>query len=69
MENTDIKLARFDKNYLISWLELFSKEPVSQIECTLLKGDASDRNYYRAKYGLNSSAEMPRSVIIMQLAK
>jgi len=69
MENTNIKLARFDKNYLISWLELFSKEPVSQIECTLLKGDASDRNYYRTKYVLNSSAEMPRSVIIMQLAK
>ena len=69
MENTDIKLARFDKNYLISWLELFSKEPVSQIECTLLKGDASDRNYYRAKYALKSSHGMPRSVIIMQLAK
>jgi len=65
----NIKLARFDKNYLISWLELFSKEPVSQIECTLLKGDASDRNYYRAKYVLNSSPEIPRSVIIMQLAK
>ncbi len=65
----EIKLARFDKNYLISWLELFTREPVSQIECTLLKGDASDRNYYRAKYVLNSSPEMPRSVIIMQLAK
>ncbi len=69
MENTDIKLARFDKNYLISWLELFAKEPVSQIECILLKGDASDRNYYRAKYVLESSPEMSRSVIIMQLAK
>ena len=69
MDNMNIKLARFDKNYLISWLELFSKEPVSQIECTLLKGDASDRNYYRAKYALKSSHGMPRSVIIMQLAK
>ena len=69
MENTNIKLARFDKNYLISWLELFSNEPVSQIECTLLKGDASDRNYYRAKYALKSSHGIPRSVIIMQLAK
>jgi N-acetylmuramate 1-kinase len=69
MENMDIKLARFDKNYLISWLELFAKEPVSQIECILLKGDASDRNYYRAKYVLKTSPELPRSVIIMQLAK
>jgi N-acetylmuramate 1-kinase len=69
MKNMKIKLARFDKNYLISWLALFAKEPVSQIECILLKGDASDRNYYRAKYVLNSSPEMPRSVIIMQLAK
>jgi N-acetylmuramate 1-kinase len=67
MENTDIK--RFDKSYLISWLELFAKEPVSQIECILLKGDASDRNYYRVKYALKSSPEIPRSVIIMQLAK
>jgi len=65
----EIKLARFDKNYLISCLELFTREPVSQIECTLLKGDASDRNYYRAKYVLKSSPEIPRSVIIMQLAK
>jgi N-acetylmuramate 1-kinase len=69
MENMDIKLARFDKKYLTSWLELFAKEPVSQIECMLLKGDASDRNYYRAKYLLKSSPEIPRSVIIMQLAK
>jgi N-acetylmuramate 1-kinase len=64
-----IKFARFDKNYLTSWLELFTKEPVSQIECILLKGDASDRNYYRSTYVLNSSSEIQRSVIIMQLAK
>jgi aminoglycoside/choline kinase family phosphotransferase len=69
MENMDIKLARFDKDDLISWLELFAREPVSQIECRLLKGDASDRNYYRAKYVLKSSPEIPRSVIIMQLAQ
>ncbi len=69
MENTEFKLARFDKDYLISWLEVFAKEPVSQIECILLKGDASDRNYYRVKYGLKSSPEFQCSVIIMQLAK
>jgi aminoglycoside/choline kinase family phosphotransferase len=69
MENKDFKLARFDKNYLTSWLELFAKEPVSQIECMLLKGDASDRNYYRAKYVLKSSPATPHSVIIMQLAR
>jgi N-acetylmuramate 1-kinase len=69
MESTDIQLARFDKGYLISWLELFSNEPVAQIECILLKGDASDRNYYRVKYSLKSSPELQSSVIIMQLAK
>lgn len=69
MENSDIKLARFDKDYLNSWLEVFAKEPISKIECTLLKGDASDRNYYRAKYSLNSSPQISSSVIIMQLAK
>jgi N-acetylmuramate 1-kinase len=69
MENSDIQLARFDKGYLISWLHLFSNEPVSQIECILLKGDASDRNYYRVKYALKSSPEIQSSVIIMQLAK
>jgi N-acetylmuramate 1-kinase len=69
MKNTDFQLARFDKGYLISWLELFSNEPVSQIECILLKGDASDRNYYRVKYALKSSPEIQCSVIIMQLAK
>jgi N-acetylmuramate 1-kinase len=69
MENMDIQLARFDKAYLISWLELFSNEPVSQIECIILKGDASDRNYYRVKYALKSSPEIQCSIIIMQLAK
>ena len=69
MKNTDIQLSRFDKGYLISWLELFSNEPVSQIECILLKGDASDRNYYRVNYALKSSPEIQCSVIIMQLAK
>jgi N-acetylmuramate 1-kinase len=69
MGNTDIQLARFHKGYLISWLELFSNEPVSQIECILLKGDASDRNYYRVNYALKSSPEIQCSVIIMQLAK
>ena len=69
MGNTDIQLARFDKCYLTSWLELFSNEPILQIECILLKGDASDRNYYRVKYALKSSPEIQCSVIIMQLAK
>lgn len=40
-----------------------------QLECTLLKGDASDRNYYRATYRLKSSPQKPSSIIIMQLAK
>jgi len=69
MKNLSINFGRFDKVYLTSWLELFANEPVSQLECLLLKGDASDRNYYRATYRLKSSLEYSQSIIIMQLAE
>ena len=69
MKKYCIESERFDENHLISCLELVSKEPVSLIECTLLKGDASDRNYYRANFNLKSSPESKNSIVIMQLAK
>ena len=69
MKNLNTNFGRFDKHYLTSWLEDFSNEPILQLECLLLKGDASDRNYYRATYLLNTSPDRPRSIIIMQLAR
>jgi len=69
MKNLSANFGRFDKDYLISWLELFSNEPVLQLECLLLKGDASDRNYYRATYLLKTSSNRLRSIVIMQLAR
>jgi len=69
MKNLNANFGRFDKDYLTSWLEDFSNEPVLQLECLLLKGDASDRNYYRTTYFLETSPDRPRSIIIMQLAR
>ena len=69
MKKKLIESGRFDQDDLISRLELVSKEPISLIECTLLKGDASDRNYYRANFNLKSTPEIKKSVVIMQLAK
>jgi len=69
MKNLSANFGRFDKNYLTSWLEIFSNQPVLQLECRLLKGDASDRKYYRATYLLKTSPDRLRSIVIMQLAK
>ena len=69
MKNLSANFGRFDKNYLTSWLELFSNEPVLQLDCRLLKGDASDRKYYRATYLLKTSPDRLRSIVIMQLAR
>ena len=69
MKNLSANFGRFDKDYLTSWLELFSNERVLQLECLLLKGDASDRNYYRATYLLKTSPNRLRSIVIMQLAR
>ena len=68
MKNPSANFGRFDKDYLTSWLEIFSNEPVLELECLLLKGDASDRNYYRTTYFLENSPDKLRSIIIMQLA-
>ena len=69
MKNLSANFGRFDKNYLTSWLEIFSNQPVLQLECRLLKGDASDRKYYRATYLLKTSPDRLRSIVIMQLAR
>ena len=69
MQNLSANFGRFDKNYLTSWLEIFSNEPLLQLEYRLLKGDASDRKYYRATYLLKTSPDRLRSIVIMQLAR
>ena len=69
MKKKRIESERFDQDDLISRLELVFEEPVSLIECNLLKGDASDRNYYRANFNLKSSPGIKKSIVIMQLAK
>ena len=69
MKFSNSHLSRFDKDYLTTWIETFANQPVSSLECSPLKGDASDRKYYRVDYHLNSSPEGPLSIIIMQLAE
>ena len=57
--------GRFDGDYLKSWLEPLVKEPISRFEIFTLKGDASDRCYFRVHY-FRRSAEKS-SIIVMQL--
>ena len=67
MKFSNVPSGRFDKDYLVNQIELFSHQSVSLLECLLLKGDASDRKYFRVTYQLNSSPKKMLSVIIMQL--
>ena len=69
MKFSSSQLNRFDKDYLTNQVEIFANQPVSIMECALLKGDASDRKYYRVIYKLNASPARHLSTIIMQLAK
>ena len=69
MKKKSIESGRFSQEYLISPLEFVAQDPISLIACKYLKGDASDRNYYRAIFNLKSSPEMEKSIVIMQLAK
>ena len=69
MKFSSSQLNLFDKDYLTTRVEIFANQPVSIMECALLKGDASDRKYYRVNYHLNSSPAKPLSTIIMQLAE
>jgi N-acetylmuramate 1-kinase len=60
---------RFDRDYLKSWLEPLVKEPVSRFEFFTLKGDASDRSYFRVHYYVKSHPTEKSSIIVMQLKK
>jgi N-acetylmuramate 1-kinase len=59
--------GRFDEDYLKTWLEPIVKEPISRFEFFTLKGDASDRSYFRVNYFLNSRPAEKLSIIVMQL--
>jgi N-acetylmuramate 1-kinase len=59
--------GRFDGDYLKSWLEPLVKEPVSRFEFFTLKGDASDRSYFRVHYYAKSHPTEKSSIIVMQL--
>mgnify|MGYP005631305903 FL=1 len=58
---------RFDEDYLKSWLEPLVKEPISKFKLSKLKGDASDRSYFRVNYSLRHKNKS--SLIVMQLKK
>ncbi len=58
---------RFDERYLKSLLEPLIKEPISCFEFFPLKGDASDRSYFRVNYCVKSLPMQESSIIIMQL--
>ena len=57
--------GRFDGDYLRSRLEPLVKEPISRLEFVSLKGDASDRSYFRVNYFCHPEKKF--SIIVMQL--
>ena len=63
----DSSQGRFDGDYLKSWLEPLVKEPISRFEFFTLKGDASDRSYFRVNYCVKSRPTKKLSIIVMQL--
>ncbi len=66
-DEPDSPQGRFDGDYLKSWLEPLVKEPVSSFEFFTLKGDASDRSYFRINYFVKSRPNEKSSIIVMQL--
>lgn len=58
---------RFDEDYVKSWLEPLLKKSVSRMELFTLKGDASDRTYFRVNYFLKNLPAEKLSTIVMQL--
>ena len=66
-KESDSPQGRFDGDYLKSWLEPLVKEPVSRFEFFTLKGDASDRSYFRFHYYVKSHPTKKSSIIVMQL--
>lgn len=58
---------RFDGDYLKTWLEPLIREPLPDFEIFTLKGDASDRSYFRIRYSPQSKSTENLSLIAMQL--
>ncbi len=66
-QEPDFPQQRFDDSYIKSRLEPIVKETVSGVEFFKLKGDASDRSYFRANYSLKNHPNEKPSIIVMQL--
>ena len=66
-KESDSLQGRFDGTYLKSWLEPLVKEPITRFEFFTLKGDASDRSYFRVNYYVKSLPKEKSSIIVMQL--
>ena len=68
LDNKDfLTQGRFDGAYLKTWLEPLLKEPISRFELLNLKGDASDRIYFRVNYFPQNPDSGNSSLIVMQL--
>jgi N-acetylmuramate 1-kinase len=59
--------ARFDTTTLNASLTSFSGASVSDVVCTPLLGDASDRSYFRVTYRTDAADNPSASTIVMQL--
>ena len=73
MNTFDIKMDKgddpsqdwFNEDYIKFWLEPLVKESISQLELLKLKGDASDRSYFRLNYFPRTKNKS--SLIVMKL--
>lgn len=65
-ELKEIDLKEIEEKYFLGFLKDITGEGVQDIKLTMLKGDASDRRYYRIEY--NSKLRTPNSIIMMVLA-
>jgi aminoglycoside/choline kinase family phosphotransferase len=59
--------ARFDNDWLCKSLQSIVGSPVSEVVCSPLQGDASDRKYHRVFYQTEISGKPLKSMILMQL--
>jgi aminoglycoside/choline kinase family phosphotransferase len=59
--------ARIDNDWLCQSLQSIVGSPVSEVVCSPLKGDASDRKYFRVGYLTETSGKSSESMILMQL--
>ena len=59
--------ARFDNDWLCQSLQTIVGAPVSEVVFSPLRGDASDRKYYRVCYRTEASGKLPEPMILMQL--